>query len=62
MSLAVALGGGGMVGEVVFWTGVLLAQAFNNNEDNKAAKVSSLKLRFNFILSILLTTGTGKYG
>jgi hypothetical protein len=54
-SQAVADGGGGMVGVVVIWTGVLvLAQAFNNNEDNTAAKISSLKLRFIFILSILL--------
>jgi hypothetical protein len=58
-SLAVRVGGGGTVGEVVLWTGVLvLAQAFNNNEDSTAAKISSLKLRFIFILSILLGTVT----
>jgi len=51
-----------MVEVVVFWTGVLvLAQAFNNNENSTAVKISSLKLRFIFILSILLGTVTGIY-
>jgi hypothetical protein len=60
ISLAVRVGGGGTVGEVVFRTGVLvLAQAFNNNENSIATKVSSRKLRFIFILSILLGTVTG---
>jgi hypothetical protein len=59
ISLAVLVGGGGMVGVVVFWTGVLvLAQAFNNNEDSITTKVSSRKLRFIFILSILLGADT----
>jgi hypothetical protein len=44
---------------VVAGTDVLLAQALHNKEDSTAARVSSLKLCFIFILSILLGSVTG---
>jgi hypothetical protein len=61
INLAVLVGWGKRVGVVVSWTwtGVLLAQALNNNEDSTAAMVSSLKLCFIFILPILLCSITG---
>jgi hypothetical protein len=55
--MAVAVGK--LVGVVVSVTGVLLAQASNNNENNTAARFSSLKLCFIFILSFLLGSVTG---
>jgi Na+-driven multidrug efflux pump len=58
---AVVVGAGGMVGVIICATGVLLAQALSNKEDNKAARANSLKLCFIFILSILLNSFTGIY-
>ena len=53
------VGAGGLVGVAICATDVLLAQALSNNEDRTAARASSLKLCFIFILSILLNSFTG---